>query len=340
MTLTNRPNYIISPMAWGNGAYVVHRILEHHIDGYKVVGYHPNWTLFPFSLIKIAPTRNARMVHTTPDYALFSHRKEIPLVISFQNYVLDRWMGNYSTWWQRLHYRTDLRLLTRVAIERADAITAVSQFTADIIKKDLGVQRFIHIIYNAVDEKMFTPRRAQKPGDKKIRAFFSGNLTERKGAGWLTAIADRLKPHVVIHYTQGLRTRRALPTHSNLRPVGPVPFEQMPPRYQQMDILLMPTVREGLSLAVLEAMSCGLPVVASNCSSLPEQIDEGLGGFLCPVGDVNMFAERLNYLADSPEIIRNMGQYNREKVERQFTVEGMVAKYKKLFERFRHRVQA
>ena len=81
-----------------------------------------------------------------------------------------------------------------------------------------------------------------------------------------------------------------------------------------MDILLMPTVREGLSLAVLEAMSCGLPVVASNCSSLPEQIDEGLGGFLCPVGDVNMFAERLNYLADSPKIRKNMGQYNREKV--------------------------
>ena len=97
----------------------------------------------------------------------------------------------------------------------------------------------------------------------------------------------------------------------------------------------MPTVREGLSLAVLEAMSCGLPVVASNCSSLPEQIDEGLGGFLCPVGDVNMFAERLNYLADSPKVRKNMGQYNREKVERLFTLNGMVAKYKKLFEQFR-----
>ena len=100
-------------MAWGNGAYVVHRILEHHIDGYQVAGYHPNWTFFPFSLIKIAPTQNACMVHTTPDYAVFSHRKNIPLVISFHNYVLDRWMGQYSTWWQRLHYRTDLRLLTR-----------------------------------------------------------------------------------------------------------------------------------------------------------------------------------------------------------------------------------
>ena len=333
MTLTNSQNDIISPMAWGNGAYVVHRILEHHIDGYQVAGYHPNWTLFPLSLIKIAPTKNARMVHTVPDYAVFSHRKKIPLVISFQNYVLDRWMGNYSTWWQRLHYRTDLRLLTRWALERADAITAVSQFTADIVKRDLGVQHSIHIIHNGVDEKMFTPRRTRKLEDTKIRVFFSGNLTERKGAGWLTAIADKLQPQVVIHYTQGLRTRLSLPAHPNLRPVGSVPFEQMPRRYQQMDVLLMPTVREGLSLAVLEAMACGLPVVTSNCSSLPEQIDEGLGGFLCPVGDVNMFAERLNYLADSPKVRKNMGQYNREKLERQFTLQGMVAKYKQLFER-------
>ena len=273
------------------------------------------------------------MVHTTPDYALFSQRKNIPLVISFQNYVLDRWMGNYSTWWQRLHYRTDLRLLTRWAIERADAITAVSQFTADIAKKDLGVQRFIQTIYNGVDEKIFTPRQDQNPGDKKIRIFFSGNLTERKGAGWLTAIADKLQPHVVIHYTQGLRTRRTLPAHSNLRPLGPVPFDQMPPRYQQMDILLMPTVREGLSLAVLEAMACGLPVVASDCSSLPEQIDEGKGGFLCPVGEVDMFAERLNYLADSPNTRKEMGQYNRSKVEQRFTVKRMVEEYRKLFDR-------
>ena len=55
----------------------------------------------------------------------------------------------------------------------------------------------------------------------------------------------------------------------------------------------MPTVREGLSLAVLEAMACGLPVVASACSSLPEQIDNGMGGFLCPVGDVVAFAEKI-----------------------------------------------
>jgi glycosyltransferase involved in cell wall biosynthesis len=71
-----------------------------------------------------------------------------------------------------------------------------------------------------------------------------------------------------------------------------VSFEEMPHRYQEMDILLMPKVREGLSLTVLEAMACALPVIVSNCSSLPEQIDDVKGGFLCPVGDVNAFARK------------------------------------------------
>jgi glycosyltransferase involved in cell wall biosynthesis len=113
-----------------------------------------------------------------------------------------------------------------------------------------------------------------------------------------------------------------------------VPFEKMPMRYKEMDILVMPTVREGLSLSVLEAMASGLPVVASNCSSLPEQIDDGKGGFLCPVGDAEAFAERINILADSAKLRREMGGYNRAKVEQKFSLEQMVNEYRKLFWEF------
>ena len=87
-----------------------------------------------------------------------------------------------------------------------------------------------------------------------------------------------------------------------------------------------------VGLAAAEAMSCGLPVVASNCSSLPELIDDGKGGFLCPVGDVEAFAEKINLLADSPKLRHEMGEYNRSKVEELFTVERMVNEYKDLFE--------
>jgi glycosyltransferase involved in cell wall biosynthesis len=190
----------------------------------------------------------------------------------------------------------------------------------------------VDVIYNGVDTGHFTPNPAKGINQKKVRVFFSGNLTRRKGAHWLPEIAKLLNHDIKIYYTQGLRTRNALPPRPNLKPVGPVPYAQMPERYRQMDILLMPTVREGLSLAVLEAMACGLPVVASNCSSLPEQIDEGKGGFLCPVGDVQAFAEKINLLADSRKLRIEMGNYNRSIVEELFSIDKMIAGYEKLFE--------
>jgi glycosyltransferase involved in cell wall biosynthesis len=322
---------IISPMGKGSGAYVIHRILERQIPGYRVVPYHANWTLFPFLLRFVAPIKHARLIHTVPDYARFFYRKSLPLVISFQNYVLDIWMRPYCSFLQKIHYATDLRIWTRSAIKKSQKITAVSRFTADLVRKDMRLSDPVDIIYNGVDADHFTPNPVKRNDQKEIRVFFSGNLTRRKGAHWLPEIANHLNNNIKIYYTQGLRTRSVLPDLPNLRSIGAVEFEQMPARYRQMDILLMPTVREGFSLAVLEAMASGLPVVASHCSSLPEQINEGKGGFLCPVGDAQSFADRINLLADSPKLRTEMGGYNRNKVEKHFTTGKMIAAYKNLF---------
>lgn len=287
---------IVSPMPWGSGAYVVHRYLERYIKEYRLIRYHPNWTLIPFALPVVAPLKRADLIHTTPDYAIFFHRKSHPMVLTFQNYVLDRWMMTYSSWVQKTHYTTDLRLLTRRALQKAHTLTAVSRFTARIVRQDLKITEPIRVIYNGVDVDLFRPRHSPPSASREIRIFFSGNLTQRKGAHWLPSISRRIDKNICIYYTQGLRRRESLASNANLRPVGAVSFENMTNRYRQMDMLLMPTVREGFSLAILEAMASGLPVVASDCSSIPEQIDDGKGGFLCPVGDVNAFAERINFL--------------------------------------------
>jgi glycosyltransferase involved in cell wall biosynthesis len=83
---------------------------------------------------------------------------------------------------------------------------------------------------------------------------------------------------------------------------------------------------------VAEAMACGLPVIASDCSAIPELIDNGKGGFLCSVGDVKAFAEKINLLADSPKLRKQMGEYNRARVEKLFTLDRMVKKYRELFD--------
>ena len=322
---------IISPIARGSGAFVIHDLLAKQIRNYRIAPYSPLRTLMPLS-IKFIPSMNtADLIHTTPDYAIFSTKKSIPLVITFHHIVLDKWMRQYASIAQKIHYASDLKLWTYLAVKRASAITAVSQYTAGMIKKELCIKSPVRVIYNGIDVGFFRPSLSNRSNGKKISIFFSGNLTRRKGAHWLPAISDKLDSNIQIYYTKGLRRRGSLPASDRLQPIGYVPFADMPQRYCDMDILLMPTVREGFGLSIAEAMACGLPVVATNCSAIPELIDEGKGGFLCPPGDVDAFAEKLNILANSPKMRQEMGEYNRSKVEKEFTLVRMVKEYKRLF---------
>jgi glycosyltransferase involved in cell wall biosynthesis len=324
---------ILSPVATGNGAYVVHCRLEQKMRDYKVLPYHPYRTFFPASLFFLGRNKKPSMIHTTPDYAYFHAKYGLPLVLTFHNYVLDKFMRNYSSCLQNIHYQTDLKWLTKKAVNVASELTAVSQFTANLVQEELGLDTKPSVIYNGIDEALFVPMN-KSANKKNIKVLFSGNLSIRKGAQWLLPILNRLNPNISICYTTGLRNLKTLPTHPRLINLGQVEYKKMPALYQSADILLFPTVREGFGLAAAEAMACGLPVVATNCSALPELIDEGMGGFLCGLAAVEEFAEKINLLAENENLRKEMGEYNREKVERLFTLNKMIGEYQSLFEKF------
>ncbi|MFC1680188.1 glycosyltransferase family 4 protein [Pseudomonadota bacterium] len=323
---------ISSPMATGNGAYIIHKVLEEKIPGYHVNDYSPYWTIFPPALPFLNRSNySADIIHTTPDHAWFFKNKKTPLIITFHNFVLDQFMTTCSSFSQQIHYKTDLRYFTRKSLKHAHHVTSVSQYTADIVRKELSYSGQIEVIYNGVDKDMFSPKR--KSSGKNIKVLFSGNLTSRKGAYLLPQIAKKLGRGIEILYTQGLRTRIKLPKLPNLKCIGAVSFAQMPNIYNQADILLFPTFREGFGLAAAEAMACGLPVIASNCSSLPELVVDGSGGYLCEMGNVDEFATKINTLSESPELRHEMGEFNRNRVEIKFAVERMVNEYADLFMR-------
>jgi len=318
-------------MALGNGAFVLHKLLEKHLAGYRVIPYHAGLTLFPLLLTRIRGGKDTELIHTAATYGAFFYQPAIPMIITFHNYVLDRWMQAYCSPLQRIQHRCIQRRLTRLAVKKARRVTAVSGYIAGLVKKDLQLDVPIKVIYNGVDTARFAPKSPNGNKHGEVRIFFSGNLSRRKGSQWLPAISKRLGQGCRIYYTQGLRTRKTLLPGERLQSVGAVPFEKMPQRYREMDILLMPTVREGFGLSIAEAMASGLPVVASNCSAVPELLDDARGGFLCPVGDVDAFAEKLNLLAESPILRRQMGEYNRAMAEKKFKLDRMVKEYQMLF---------
>ena len=317
-------------MSTGNGAFIVHEQLASCLDGYSVYPYHPNFTLFP-PLLPLFNCKQADIIHTTPDYGIFFKKRNSRLVLSFHNYVLDQYMNHYSSFFQNIHYRTDLKLFTRLSLQKADILTAVSHFTADLVKKDMGLNRDIRVIYNGIDESLFIPEKSKK-NKSVITVLFSGNTSTRKGFDFLPKLLPYLNSNIRILYTTGLRNKRPLKVSEQIVDIGSIPHIEMPVVYQQADILISPSIREGFGLSVAEAMSCGLPVVAFNTSSLPELIDNESGGYLTETHNARMFADCVNILAESHSLRRQMGDYNRAKVESKFTQSRMIENYRLLFE--------
>lgn len=81
------------------------------------------------------------------------------------------------------------------------------------------------------------------------------------------------------------------------------------------DIFVMPSVHEGLSVALMEAMCCGKPVVASKIRGNVDLIDEGKGGFLSPTFNVEAYAKQIKKLILSRDLGDKFGDYNENKVK-------------------------
>jgi glycosyltransferase involved in cell wall biosynthesis len=325
---------LLSPMAKASGAYVLHQQLARHLPGYRVRAYSPWWQLLP-PVLPVFGAGDVDLIHTSADYGLFFRRPGVPTVVTLHNYVCDSFMRRYSSPLRYLHYRSDLRWFLRRSLQQADAAVAVSRFMMTKVREDLGVTRPMRLIYNGVDEARFVPApRGRRTGP--FRVLFCGNLNRRKRPELLAPLAQALGAGFEVCYTAGLtgaaplggaRTAGA----ARLTCLGQVDHADMPALYQTMDLLFMPSVREGFGLCVAEAMACGLPVVACRESALPELVVDAQGGFLCDVDDVSAYATAIRRLAGDPELYRQMADFNRARVEQQFTLARMVREYRDLF---------
>jgi glycosyltransferase involved in cell wall biosynthesis len=92
---------------------------------------------------------------------------------------------------------------------------------------------------------------------------------------------------------------------------------------QALDIFVLPSLSEGIPMALLEAMAASRAVVASRVGGIPEIVEDGFEGFLVEPMDVNSLAGRCRRLIESPEVARKMGEQARTRVERDFSATTM-----------------
>ena len=100
-----------------------------------------------------------------------------------------------------------------------------------------------------------------------------------------------------------------------------------------LDLFVLPSVAEGISNTILEAMASGLPVLASRVGGNAELVSPGVTGELLPAGDVEAMAAALVRFAGDPDRARRLGQAGRMRVEQQFSLSAMVGSYGNLYQR-------
>jgi len=100
---------------------------------------------------------------------------------------------------------------------------------------------------------------------------------------------------------------------------------------QALDIFVLPSLSEGIPMALLEAMAASRSVVASRVGGTPEIIEDGCEGFLVEPMDVNSLAERCRRLIEFPDVARKMGEQARKRVERNFSATAMADRVESVY---------
>jgi glycosyltransferase involved in cell wall biosynthesis len=107
--------------------------------------------------------------------------------------------------------------------------------------------------------------------------------------------------------------------------------DEVAPILEQAHLFLLPSESESFGLAALEAMAAGVPPIASRVGGLPEVIEDGVCGYLCPVGDVDAMAGRCLELIADPARHERFSRAARERAVSAFHYEPVVRLYEELY---------
>jgi glycosyltransferase involved in cell wall biosynthesis len=177
------------------------------------------------------------------------------------------------------------------------------------------------VIPNGVETERFAP--ITRPPNPKVKILFIGRLIPRKGFQRVVAALPKVRELARVPFeveVVGSGAARGdldkiadeLKVSDLIRYVGTLPYEQLEVAYQYADIFVLTSLSEGMPSVILEAMGCGLPVVASDVGGNNELVAEGTSGFLIEGDDIDTLAQRLAQLINDEDLRRQMGRQGRE----------------------------
>lgn len=305
--------------------------------GHRAVAsrYSRIWETVPFALSAVRAPAGADVVLANSWNAFAFRRRGIPLVAVEHHCVFDPAFRPHRSPQQAIFHEVLLRRFERASFRAATVVVGVSDYTSRSVAAAFPGTKPISIL-NGIDTAHFTPAKSQEArSGRPFRLLFVGNLIRRKGADLLPRIMSALGPDFELRFTSGLRDEARIEVLPNMRPLGRITPPELLEEYRQADVLLFPSRLEGFGYAVAEAMACGVPVVASNTSSLPELVDDGETGRLCVPEDPGSFVQAVRELAGDPQRRVSMGVAARARAVERFSLRRMASEYQGLLDSIR-----
>lgn len=262
-----------------------------------------------------------------------ARRRRIPSVYTPHSFVY-RTQALRPRWSGRLRFRVGL-LGERALARHTAAIVAVADDERNVALTDriAPADRIVVIPPGVCIDRESAPNESLRSfrGEGPLLGFVAG-LRDQKG---LPTLLDALE----LLAEQGNSVRFAIVGNGPLwdevearvsaAPLAGntllLPFEEDAEAYLRcLDAFVLPSLWEGLPMAVLEAMAAGIPVVATAVNGTPEAVEDGVTGYLVPAGDAAALADRLLAIAGDEPARRAMGEAGRQLAASRFGVDRMV----------------
>lgn len=235
------------------------------------------------------------------------------------------------------------RRMLREKVAGAAFVATVSEYNRRLIVSECR-GRFadkVHVIRAGIDTTLFAPNGNRQPRSGPLRVVCVGTLHEVKGQEHLVEACRLLVADgtdVTCRLVGNGTDRRMLARRieesglaGRVVLAGAATRPEVAAELAWADVLVAPSVptrsgrREGIPVALMEAMCCGLPVVASDLSGIPELVHDGVTGLLTEPGDTAGIAAALRRLHEDPVLRRRLGSAGRERILAAFDVERSAA---------------
>jgi N-acetyl-alpha-D-glucosaminyl L-malate synthase BshA len=238
------------------------------------------------------------------------------------------------------------RAITKFSIERSDGLTAVSRYLRDETFATFGCTGCsVEVIHNFIDPAVYdraryAPVLKEQVGRDRAVLMHVSNFRPVKRVGDVVKIFAAVRqriPSVLVMVGDGPERvaaeheARTLGVHDDTYFLGRL--EEVAPLLASADLFLLPSQSESFGLSALEALACGVPVVASHAGGLPEVVRDGETGVLCPVGDVDAMADAAVEILADRDRWRQMSERAAEDARMRFSERDIVARYEAFYRR-------